>query len=117
MDNKAERKRLVAEYKRTHPEAGVYRILNTRTGRILIGSALNLESVRSKLAFAQKTGSSGGLSHRIAADLRTYGADAFTLDILEAAETRPEMTREEIASDLATLEALWRERFDPAELY
>lgn len=117
MDNKAERKRLVAEYKRTHPEAGVYRLRNTRTGRVLIGSSLNLESIRSKLAFAQKTGSTAGLSHRLAADLRTFGADAFTLDVLEVAETRPDMTRVEIADDLATLEALWRERFDPAELY
>jgi hypothetical protein len=29
----------------------------------------------------------------------------------------PVMTREEIASDVATLEALWREKTDPALLY
>ena len=37
--------------------------------------------------------------------------------ILEVLATTPEMTQAEIASDLATLEALWREKFDPALLY
>ena len=117
MDSKAQRRQRTAEYKQTHPEAGVYRLINTQTGRALLGSAANLQSVRSKLEFARKTGSSGGLSHRIVADLGRYGAAAFELEILEVLETRPEMTAAEIASDLTTLEELWREKLDPAQLY
>lgn len=117
MDNKAQRKQRTAEYKRTHPEAGVYRLVNTQTGRALLGSAANLQSVRSKLTFAQATRSASALDYRLSKDVRQYGPDAFTLEILEVLETRPEMTAAEIASDLAVLEALWREKTDPALLY
>jgi hypothetical protein len=39
------------------------------------------------------------------------------LEVLEVLETKPEMTPAEIRDDLATLEALWREKLDPALLY
>jgi hypothetical protein len=57
------------------------------------------------------------LDHRLVADARQVGLDAFELEILEVVEVRPEMTPAEIRADLATLEALWRERLDPAHLY
>ena len=49
MDSKAQRRQRTAEYKQTHPGTGVYRLINTQTGRALLGSAANLQSVRSKL--------------------------------------------------------------------
>ena len=52
MAEKSRRRELVAEYKRSHTEAGVYRIVNSENGRAFLGSALNLPSVRSKMAFA-----------------------------------------------------------------
>jgi hypothetical protein len=117
MAEKHRRRDLVAEYKRTHPEAGVYRIVNRESGRAFLGSALNLPSVRSKVAFAKSTGTTGGLDHRLEADIRRLGIEAFSLETLEVLETRPEQTAAEIKADLATLEALWREKFDPATLY
>ena len=117
MSDKARRKQLTDDYKSNHPEAGVYRIVNTQTGRALLGSAVNLPSVRSKLAFARSTNTSGGLDHRLTSDMRQYGPDAFDLEILEVLDTRPEMTQAEIRDDLTTLEALWREKLDPASLY
>lgn len=59
MVNLARRKELIGNYKRMHPEAGVYRIVNTRTNMVLPGSSTNLASVRNKLKFAQSTGSPG----------------------------------------------------------
>ena len=117
MDQKARRKELVAEYKRTGPEAGVYRLVNTQTGKALLGSTLNLGSMRSKLEFSRATGTLSALDRKIRADVEKYGVDAFSLDVLEVLEVHPEMTPDEIRSDLATLEALWRERLDPAQLY
>ena len=120
MNDKARRRQLTADYKRNRPEAGVYRVVNTATGRVLLGSALNLASVKSKVEFARSTnspGALGALDHRLASDVRQYGLDAFSLEILEVLDTRPEMTDAEIRDDLATLEVLWREKLDAALLY
>lgn len=117
MDQKARRRELVDAYKRTGPEVGVYRLVNSRTGKAFLGSSLNLGSVRSKLEFATKTGGVSALDHKLWADARQHGASTFDLEILEVLEVRPEMTQDEVRADLATLEALWRERFDPSQLY
>ncbi len=117
MSDKARRKELVAQYKQTHTEAGVYRIVNTRTNKALLGSALNLASVRNKLEFARSTSSPGVLDRRLSKDIREFGLDAFALEILDVLETRPEMTREEILEELSVLEQLVREQLDPALLY
>jgi hypothetical protein len=117
MNDKARRKQLTADYKRNHPEAGVYRIVNGTTGRALLGSSLNLPSMRSKFEFSRSTRSYGALDHRLASDIRQHGIDAFSLEILEVLDTRPEMNDAEIRDDLATLEALWREKLGAALLY
>jgi hypothetical protein len=111
------RKQLVDEYKRRPPEAGVYRIVNQRTGKALLGSALNLSSVRGKLDFARATNSPGALDHRLAKDASEYGIDAFTFEILEVLDVSPEMTSARIREDLDALEALWRERLSSTASY
>jgi hypothetical protein len=117
VDQKARRKELVEEYRRTGPEAGVYRLVNRQTGKALVGSALNLGSMSGKLDFARKTGGISALDRKVWPDARQYGVEAFELEILEVLEVRPEMTQTEIRTDLTALEELWRERFDPAQLY
>lgn len=117
MTDKSRRKALTSEYKQTHTEAGVYRILNNRNDKSLIGSSPNLTSMRNRLEFARSTNSPVVLDHRLGKDIREYGIDAFTFEILEVLETRPEMSRTEILDDLSTLEELWREKFDPSLLY
>ena len=117
MTNPPDRKALRAQYKQTHPEAGIYRIVNGETGKALLGSTANLPALRNKLAFARSTGVPGALDGRLQKDIRAFGFDAFSLEVLEVLETTPEMTAAEIAADLATLEGLWRERFVASELY
>lgn len=111
------RKELQSRYKQAHPEAGVYRIVNTRTGKALLGSAANLASARNRFAFAQSSKSPGGLDLRLARDIAAHGLDAFTLEILETLQPTPEQTAADIRADLATLEALWREKYAPDQLY
>ena len=117
MDQKARRKQLTSEYKQARPEAGVYRIVNSGNGKVLLGSSPNLPSVRSKMEFGKSTGSPGVFGYTIAPDIRRFGIDAFSLEILEVLEVRPEMTQAEILADLKTLEELWREKIDPSLLY
>jgi hypothetical protein len=115
--NNARRKQLLEIYKRQPPEAGVYRIVNQRSGRALVGSSLNLPSVRAKLEFARRTGTPSALDHRLWFDIREVGIDAFGFEILEVLDTRPEMTATQIQQDLAALEALWLERLGASLLY
>lgn len=116
-DDRSRRKELQQQYRETRPEAGVYRIVNTATGRVLIGSSPNLAGVRNKLAFAQQTNTPSALDYRLADDVRRYGLDAFTFEVLDVVEAKPEMTSAKLRDELSALEALWRERTDPALLY
>ena len=117
MDQKSRRKQLVSEYKQTRPEAGVYRIVNSKNGKMLLASSPNLPSVQSKMKFARSTNAATIFGYKIAPEIRHFGIEAFSLEILEVLETRPEMTQAEILADLATLEELWREKLDPSLLY
>lgn len=117
MVDRNRRKELVSDYKQTPREAGVYRIVNTENGRALIGSSTNMNSVRSKLEFARSTHSYGVFGYQLKDDMRQYGIDSFTLEILELLDVKPEMTDAQVRSDLNTLEQLWRERYAPDSLY
>lgn len=117
MTEQARRKELRAQYKQTHTEAGVYRIVNSQNNTVLLGSSANLPSVQNKLDFARSTNSPGALDWRLRKDISQYGIEAFSLEVLEILETRPEMTPADIRKDLAVLEELWREQLDQGLLY
>jgi hypothetical protein len=117
MDDQSRRKELRAQYKQARPEAGVYRILNSRNHKVLVGSTPNLPSLRHKLEFAQSTKTATVLDRRLAKDTREFGIEAFSLEVLEILDVTPETTQAQILEDLATLEELWREKQDPALLY
>ncbi|MCL4465705.1 MAG: GIY-YIG nuclease family protein [Chloroflexi bacterium] len=117
MNEQSRRKELREQYKRSRPEAGVYRIVNGKNGKSLLGSTANLASLRSKMEFAKSTNTPGALDRRLAKDVAQFGLDAFSLEILDVLEIRPEMTAADVQEELATLEALWRERMDPSFLY
>jgi hypothetical protein len=78
---------------------------------------MNLGSVAGKLAFAKSTRQAGLFFRRMQADIDRYGIETFELEVLDTLAPQPEMTKREIEEDLATLEALWREKLDPDTLY
>ena len=117
MADKARRKALAEQFQQAPPAAGVYRIINQRTGRLLLGSTANLAGIRNRFEFARASSSAAALDHRLREDVATFGFDSFSLEVVDSLEVTPAMTPEQIASDLATLEALWREKADPALLY
>jgi hypothetical protein len=117
MADRTRRKELSAQYKEAPPPAGVYRIVNTRTNQVFIGVSPNLDSMRGKLEFARATGGISVLDRRLHAAIREHGLDAFTLDVLDTLDVKPEMTTADIRKELAVLEELWREQQDPALLY
>jgi hypothetical protein len=116
-DRDARRKALKREHREGVPEAGVYQIVNAQTGRTLIASTANIGSIENRFAFAQATNSPGALDGRLTADIKEHGIEAFSFEVLERFEPAAEAARGAFASDLAALEALWREKLGPANLY
>ena len=117
MADRAHRKELLAQFKQSHPEAGVYRLVNSRNNKSLLGSSSNLQSIRNRLEFARSTKMPGALDRRLDRDIREHGIEAFSMEVLDMLDIKPEMTADDIKRDLATLEALWREKMDPSLLY
>jgi hypothetical protein len=104
------RRELGEVYRLRITEAGVYMLRNTVTGKILIASSRDLASVRNKIEFGRTTRSASALDPRLAADARVHGMASIELVVLDLIDLRPEMTLAEVTADLASLEALWREK-------
>jgi hypothetical protein len=115
VTDKARRRELKEQARQNPPEAGVYRIVNKKAGTYLLGSAVNLDSMRSKLAFARSTGSPSALDLRLKAEILRDGLEHFDLEILDTLTVTPEMTTADVRAELATLEELWRERLASQE--
>ena len=117
MTGKERRRELAAEYLRAGTEAGVYRIRNRASGRVLIGSSANLAGVRSRLAFAQSTRSPAALDQRLRADASEQGLDVFEFEVVDVLARVEGATPEEVQADLRVLEEMRRGEVDPASLY
>ena len=94
---------------------GVYSITNTLNGKYLIGYAANLKSVQNHFQFALATGST--VHPRLRKDWEELGATAFTLEVLEELEQKPEQSEAEFIDGLKTLEHLWRANLDASKEY
>lgn len=112
MSDRARRHELREEARQHPPEAGVYAIRNTRTGRVLVASTLNLPGMRNRFEFARTTGTAGAIDGRLAADVREHGIEVLELDVLDVVEVRPDTDPAELRVELAALESLWREKLE-----
>ena len=59
------------------------RIVNRRTGRVLIGSSMNLASVAAKLSFARGVGGNCGLDHRLYWVSAEFGIGALEFEMMD----------------------------------
>ena len=109
------RKEIINEYKERNSYGGVYTITNTLNGKYLIGHAANLKSVQNHFQFAVTTGST--IHPKIRKDWEELGTKAFTLEVLEELEKKPEQSQTEFMDDLKTLEQLWHANLDTSKEY
>jgi hypothetical protein len=109
------RRAISREYKERKLSGGVYAITNTVNGKYLLGHAADLASARNRFQFAVTTG--GTVDPRLRGDWQAMGAAAFTLDVLEELEQKPDQSRAEFLDDLQTLEQLWRAKLDASHSY
>ncbi len=110
MKQKADRKALLAQYKQTRPDAGIYRIINGITGAFFLGSDTDINSVAGKMDFARITGTYSILPGNLGKDAVRDGIENFTLEILDRVPVKLETTRDELKEELDVLETLWREK-------
>ncbi len=110
MTSRERRDELRSAYEEQPREAAVYALRNTVTGRLFIGSTVDLASLRNRLEFGQATNSTGVLDRRLVVDAKAHGVASFSLEVLDALDPDPMRDEAGTAADLATLEALWREK-------
>jgi hypothetical protein len=109
------RKEISNAYKERKISGGVYTITNTQNGKYFIGHAANIQSVRNRFQFVLTTGSS--MHPKLQKDWQEVGPQAFSLQVLEELEQKPEQSQAEFVEDLQTLEELWRTTLDAAKEY
>jgi hypothetical protein len=104
------RQELKRAYQERPKPAGVFQIVNTVTGKLLLGSSLNLEGPLNAHRFTLTIG-----SHRnraLQADWNTYGADAFRFEILEVVKVTDD-PHFSLDDELTLLEQIWLEQLQP----
>src|SRR5882724_2524423 len=104
-NNKRDLKR---EYKESERPMGIYQILNTANGKMLIGQSVNLPGIINRERFALNAG--GHMNKQLQADWNTHGADSFVFEILE--ELKP-AEGGDIKADLNLLEEMWLDTLNP----
>ena len=110
-------KKLKEQARQIAPEAGVFCIHNTETGRTLIASSRNLKNVANRIEFAKSTNAGNFFDHRLSNDVKAYGIHAFTFEPIETISVKPDMTSDQLDADIKALEELVLIRFDPVDLY
>jgi hypothetical protein len=105
-DMTTNRRDLVRGYKETPRIAGIYRIRNTATGRLLIGASVDLPGSLNRIRFQLGNGSHP--DRELQADWTRYGAQAFEFDELDRLDPKDEPGYDP-RPELAALDEMWRE--------
>ena len=113
--DKQDKKELTAAYRERKITGGVYAIVNSGTGKMLILSARDLQGSKNRFGFSQKTNSCINLKLRD--DWQKYGGNTFRFEALEELTKKESQTVEEFEQDIRTLHELWMEKLGDKDLY
>ena len=104
------RKELVRDYKLTEKVAGIYQVRNKKTGRVLIGSSLNLHGPLNRHRLQLDIGSHR--SEALQRDWNALGPDAFAFEIVDRVKSdgKPDFDK---AAGLKAIEEKWIEKVRP----
>lgn len=109
------KKEIIAAYKQKEVTGGVYAIACIPADRIWIKGDLDLQGAANRFNFAVTINSC--VLPKMQADWSAHGPKAFTFEVLEEMKKKETQTLAEFRQDVATLEELWREKYDPKKLY
>ncbi len=89
---------------------GIFQIRNEVSGRIFVGSSMDLAAMFNRIRFQLFAGAHP--NKELEADWKRLGADKFTFEVLEELVPR-EDANYDYRADLETLEDLWLEKLQP----
>lgn len=113
--NSEDKKKIISEYKQRDEVGGVIAVKNNATGKVLLEATCNIDGYKNRFEFSKKMGSAVTL--KLAQDCKTYGADAFSLEVLETIKKGENQTPKEFNDDVKLLKELWQEKFSADILY
>ena len=106
-----DRKALKREYTETHRPMGVFQVRNTKDGRCLVDSSVNLPAIFNRLRMELRN--NGHLKHPgLQRDWNECGEEAFEFEVLAELDT-PDAPGVDVSDDLTALEAMWLEELEP----
>jgi hypothetical protein len=108
--DKARRRAIISAYKSAPRTAGVFQVKNRVTGRLLLGSSLNMHGPFNRIRMELETGIMRNPD--LLADWNQYGPDAFSFDILETVKEDADPKRP-LKERLREIEEIWIEKLQP----
>jgi len=103
----------IRAYKETPRPAGVFCVRNTDSGRVMLGTSVDLPSMLNRQRFQLEMG--GHASKELQADWNRAGAEVFQIEVLDTLEERDDPGAD-LKEELEELLAMWEERV-PGERY
>ena len=104
------RKDINREYMERVKPAGIYQVKNTVSGKVLLGSSLNLEGPLNRHKFMLKIGSH--TNKELQKDWDELGPDNFLFEILEVVNVKDDPNFN-LKDELTLLEMVWLEKLQP----
>lgn len=108
--SQTDKRKLREQYNARKITGGVFVIKNSKTGKMLLQWAADLQGSRNRFEFSKKTGSCVNLI--LQREWNIYGADAFDFEILNQLDMKDEQTQNEFTEEIKLLETMWRERLE-----
>lgn len=113
--NSEDKKKIISQYKQRVETGGVIAVKNNATGKILLEATRDVDGYKNRFEFSKKTGSA--VSLKLTQDFKIYGAESFSLEVLETIKKGENQTPKEFSDDVKLLKELWREKYSPDMLY
>lgn len=115
MDTRERRKALQKAYKDQETIGCVALYENKANGRYLIVGEPNRKGAESRFQFAQQTNTCAHML--LQQDWEKYGAQAFTLTILDTLKKDPEQTPKEFKEEVQALAEMYKAKREPGMSY
>jgi DNA-binding CsgD family transcriptional regulator len=110
----SKRKELVMAYQENNkPSVGAYKITNTKNGRILVGTSVNIEGTFNRIKFELQMGNHPNT--QLQSDWNQLGEEAFEFEVVEtlSSKTTEGKDRRALLKLLAEVEKQWLEELQP----